>query len=73
MHTVPSLQWLQEQFLPYLENWEESVRARDQFTLTEQNKMLLSVETRLGLQFTGKDDLCMVFTGEGRIFFFFLQ
>ena len=40
--------------MPYLSNWESSVRARKEFSVAEQNKMLLSTETRLGLEFTGK-------------------
>ena len=30
------------------------MRARKEFSVAEQNKMLLSPETRLGLEFTGK-------------------
>ena len=47
------MQWLEEEFLPYLASWEASVRGREGFTVAEQNKMMLSAETRLGLQFTG--------------------
>ena len=58
--------WLEEE--PYLSNWESSVRARKEFSVAEQNKMLLSIETRLGLEFTGKrivqycdNNLCFFF------------
>ena len=46
------MQWLEE-FLPYLAGWEASVQGRKGFSIAEQNKMMLSAETRLGLQFTG--------------------
>ena len=39
--------------LPYLDSWERSVKERKGFSLAEQNKMMLSTETRLGLKFTG--------------------
>ena len=47
------MQWLEEDFLGYLEEWEKSVAARKGFSKTEKNKMLLSDATRSGLKFTG--------------------
>ena len=47
------IQWLEEEFLPYLDSWEYSVQEREGYCVAEKNKMLLSVETRLGLKFTG--------------------
>lgn len=43
-------------FLPYLKNWEKSVleRSDGNFTVAERNKMMLSDETRKGLEFTGR-------------------
>ena len=39
----------------YLKEWEDSVKDREgDFTKTARNKMLLSIETRLGLQITCK-------------------
>ena len=51
------IQWLEEEFLPYLDRWERSVQEREGFSVAEQNKMLLSTETRLGLKFTGSSVL----------------
>ena len=49
------MQWLEEDFLLYLECWEKSVQARKEFSKSAKNKMLLSAETRAGLKFTGKE------------------
>ena len=46
---------MEEVFLPYLDKWEESVAAREGvFTEAQRLRMLLSVETRLGLRMTCK-------------------
>ena len=47
-------QWLEEDFIGYLDQWEESVHSLDGMSKTQKNKMLLSPETRLGLRITGK-------------------
>ena len=47
------IQWLEEEFLPYLDQWEKSVEAREGFTKTQKKQMLLSSETHLGLRMTG--------------------
>lgn len=46
------MQWLKDTFLKYLEEWETEVRAL-KVEKREQSKMLLSKETREGLQITG--------------------
>ena len=48
-----SLQWLKEEFLPYLEGWKKSVQERKGFSDGEKKKMQLSDETLLGLEMTG--------------------
>lgn len=50
------MQWLQDTFIPYLDTWEESVQTRPGFEQqkAEQNKMLLSEQTRFGLRLTGR-------------------
>ena len=53
------LQWLEEDFLGYLKEWEESVSARAGFTAKEKKNMLLSQETLLGTEVTGKAVLIM--------------
>ena len=47
------VQWLEEEFLPYLDSWEESVRKRKGFAAKSKEKMLLTNTTRLGLRVTG--------------------
>ena len=46
-------QWLEEEFMGYLQDWEKSVRGRRECTKSEQLMMLLSAETRLGIEITG--------------------
>ena len=53
------LQWLEEDFLGYLKEWEESVSARAGFTAKEKKNKLLSQETLLGIEVTGKAVLIM--------------
>ena len=50
------MQWLEEDFLGYLQNWKKGVDDRkkvDKMKKKAANKMLLSLETRNGLQMTG--------------------
>ena len=49
------MQWLQDVFIPYLDKWESSVKARPEtsFSKSDKERMLLSAETRLGLRMTG--------------------
>jgi len=46
------LQWLQEEFRPYLEEWKSSVCAMD-IPTKEQNKKFLSQETLCGIDVAG--------------------
>ena len=50
------MQWLKDEFLKYLEEWEEQAKKLDLST-TEQNKTLLSAPTREGLRITGENEL----------------
>lgn len=45
-------QWLETEFLQYLEDWETAVANREGFTDAEKKSMLLSVETSRGLKLT---------------------
>ena len=47
------LQWLRDEFLVYLDEWEKSVNDRPGFSKEEKNLMLLSPATRLGIRMTG--------------------
>lgn len=47
------LQWLKNDFLGYLRDWEASVKSRQGFQSAERVKMVLSRQTREGLQITG--------------------
>ena len=44
---------LSEDFIGFLDKWEECVKQRDVFTNTEKKLMILSSETRRGLRITG--------------------
>ena len=48
------VQWLEKEFLPYLDEWERSVNERDGYDDTQKKRMLLSEQTILGLRMTGK-------------------
>ena len=52
-HEFTCCQWLEEEFLGYMEKWEQSVAARPGFSQTDKNKMMLSEATKTGLKFTG--------------------
>ena len=43
-------QWLEQDFLKYLDTWEESVKSREKFTAAQKKQMLLSTETLLGIR-----------------------
>ena len=47
------IQWLEMDFLNYLDKWDTSVQSRPDFTLAEMKKMKLSDETFEGLEVTG--------------------
>ncbi len=48
------IQWLEEEFIPYLDAWEKCVEAREGFTKNQIKLMMLSPETSKGLRITGK-------------------
>ena len=47
------MQWLEEKFLPYLDEWKKSVDQWPGFSKAEKKRMLLSAETLLGIRMTG--------------------
>ena len=47
------MQWLSEDFLSYLSEWEESVEAREDVDDAEKAIMLLNTQTSYGLKMTG--------------------
>lgn len=47
------MQWLMNDFLGYLDEWDLSVQNREEFTDAEKKKMCLSEETLGGLRMTG--------------------
>ena len=49
-----ALQWLEEEFMMYLIDWENNVEGRQGFSKTEKGNILLSHPTRLGLKMTCK-------------------
>ena len=49
-----SMQWLEDEFLGYLKNWEGSVMAQTGLSMKEKNNMLLSPKTRHGIEVTGE-------------------
>ncbi|XP_061188485.1 uncharacterized protein LOC133196636 [Saccostrea echinata] len=46
-------QFLEQEFLQYLEQWLQAVRARPRFTKAEQSKMYLSFQTQERIIMTG--------------------
>ena len=48
-----AFQWLSEDFLLYLREWEESVEARGDVSDAEKPVMLLSAQILCGLKMTG--------------------
>lgn len=46
-------QWLKDEFLQYLHDWETAVMARPKFSAAQKYKMMLSQETLLGIRITG--------------------
>ena len=47
------IQWLENEFLGYLKEWEKSVEQRNGFTAAQKRMMILSNETIEGLKITG--------------------
>ena len=48
-----TLQWLEEEFLKYIDDWESMVMQLEQVPSAERRKMCLSEETIEGLRITG--------------------
>ena len=48
-----TLQWLNDVFLKYLEDWSKEVAQRENFTAAQKQKMMLSQVTLKGLFITG--------------------
>ena len=48
------MQWLKEDFLGYIEEWQKSIEQREEFTNAQKQMMCLSKETLTGLKITGK-------------------
>ena len=48
-----NIQWLETEFLGYLNEWDSSVQRRTGFTAAERKRMRLSDETLEGLRVTG--------------------
>lgn len=46
---LPYMQWLEKEFISYLDQWEESVHKREGFSKEAKLKVLLSPETHLSL------------------------
>lgn len=46
-------QWLKEEFLQYLQDWENSVEQRKRYTPKAKSRMLITKETRFGIYATG--------------------
>ncbi len=53
------IQWLQDEFLPYLDEWERSVQALKGYKKGQKNRMLISKETMLGLRMTGMYEMLL--------------
>ena len=47
------MQWLEKEFIGYLNHWDASVKARAGYTPGEKAMMTLSRETKDGLRMTG--------------------
>lgn len=52
------IQWLQNDFLTYLTEWEEEVAAIPGLKRSEMQKLCLSKETMAGLKITGVQNNC---------------
>ena len=53
MIILPILQWLQNDFLSYLEEWDRCVAERTDLSAAEKKRCCLSRETIQGLQISG--------------------
>ena len=47
------VQWLADEFIPYLKEWESSVGKRSGFSSQSKSMMVVAKETRNGIKITG--------------------
>ena len=52
MHVL-EFQWLEKEFLGYLTSWKADVDSHTSLSADARNRMMLSRETREGLEITG--------------------
>ena len=52
-YTCTFFQWLETEFIAYLDEWEASANGREELTAAERQKLCISRETLEGLRFTG--------------------
>ena len=48
-----AFQWLEKDFVQYLDDWEKKVQGKTELSKTERNKMMITNETLTGLYRTG--------------------
>ena len=53
MIVISPRQWLEDDFLKYLTDWEKYVDSHTELSADAKNRMMLSRETLEGLQITG--------------------
>ena len=58
------MQWLESDFIGYLDHWDSAVQKRQGFTPGQKAMMTLSRETREGLRMTGEHHI-EFWTGKG--------
>ena len=67
MNIIIVLQWLETEFIPYLEQWEKSVMEREGFSAKDKELMLLAREIRIGITITG---ICIIVLFERQLHFY---
>ena len=48
------IQWLEDDFLKWLDEWEQQVKSKKDLKSKERNKLILSKETLIGIRITGE-------------------
>ena len=56
------MQWLENDFLGHLAEWDSEVQGREEFTMAEKKIMMLSQDTLEGLCMTGTHALIFIVT-----------
>uniref|UniRef100_A0A1X7VJH2 Uncharacterized protein n=1 Tax=Amphimedon queenslandica TaxID=400682 RepID=A0A1X7VJH2_AMPQE len=46
------INWMQSEFLPWLKNWEDQVKSKEDLKVREKNNLIKSQETLLGIRIT---------------------